>query len=207
MIACPVDEFIPLPVTSRKKATGVEYAALRERAKAACNAAALLTESGYQDAPPDIDLTRVIAQTALRAVINGNAAQETQVNAALTTPEGCTYVDTILRAYDREVVKDAQRLRHYVTNKLIVEAENADPRIRMRALELLGKVSDVGLFTERTEITVNNRSTVELENSLREKLSTLLNKNTAEDAVILPPPPNIAQPQAKEMLSGLVGNA
>ena len=58
----------------------------------------------------------------------------------------------------------------------------------MRALELLGKVSDVGLFTERTEITVNNRSTVELENTLRDKLRRLMGTDTAEEAVILAPP-------------------
>jgi hypothetical protein len=58
----------------------------------------------------------------------------------------------------------------------------------MRALELLGKVSDVGLFTERTEITVNNRSTVELENTLRDKLRRLMGADTAEDATILAPP-------------------
>ena len=37
-----------------------------------------------------------------------------------------------------------------VTNKLVLESENPDPRIRMRALELLGKISDVGLFSEKS---------------------------------------------------------
>jgi hypothetical protein len=62
-----------------------------------------------------------------------------------------------------------------------------DARIRMKALELLGKISNVGLFTDRTEITVNNRSTVELEESLRDKIRKLVDKQNVEDAKILMP--------------------
>jgi hypothetical protein len=64
----------------------------------------------------------------------------------------------------------------------------------MKALELLGKVSDVGLFTERTEITVNNRSTVDLENSLRDKLRRLMGTEDAEEAVVLAPPVDLVTP-------------
>ena len=105
----------------------------------------------------------------------------------LNTPEGAIYVNSILSQYDMEVVKDARRLRNYVTNKLIIEAENPDARVRMRSLELLGKISDVGLFTERTEITVNNRSTVELENNLREKLRRLKEGDVSDATVIASP--------------------
>ena len=42
-----------------------------------------------------------------------------------------------------------------VTNKLLLESENDDPRIRIRALELLGKISDVGLFAEKSRVTLN----------------------------------------------------
>lgn len=202
MIECPVDEFIPLPTKPKKRHERIEYAEIRRRAKAACAAAALLSENGYKD-EPDIELTQALAQSTLRAVVNGNSVPAEQVAAALDTPEGCLYVETILHAYDLEVVKDAKRLRHYVTNRLILETENGDARIRMRALELLGKISDVGLFTERTEITVNNRSTVELENSLREKLRKLMNKDEAEDARIVLPPAKVDRtPDAREALAG-----
>ena len=62
-----------------------------------------------------------------------------------------------------------------VTNKLILESDNADPRVRIRALELLGKITDVGLFTEKTEITVTHQSTEELRKSLREKFNKIMN--------------------------------
>jgi hypothetical protein len=40
-------------------------------------------------------------------------------------------------------------------------------------LELLGKHSDVGLFTDRSEVTITHQTTDELRNKLREKLQKL----------------------------------
>jgi len=66
-------------------------------------------------------------------------------------------------------------VRHLVTNKLILETENPDPRVRIRALELLGKISDVGLFAEKSEVTVTHQSTDDLKAKLRKKLEKLVN--------------------------------
>jgi len=83
-------------------------------------------------------------------------------------------------------VESAVQVRHLVTNKLIEETENPDPRVRIRALELLGKISDVGLFTEKTEVTITHRTTDELRESLRSKLAKLVNPaDEAEDAIII----------------------
>jgi len=64
-------------------------------------------------------------------------------------------------------------VRHLVMNKLVQETENPDPRIRIRALELLGKITDVGLFTERSEVTVTHQTTDDLREKLRQKLLKL----------------------------------
>ena len=80
----------------------------------------------------------------------------------------------------------AAQIRHLVTNKLLIESENADPRIRIRALELLGKISDVGLFAEKSEVTITHQSTDDLREKLRSKLEKLVNPvEYAEDAVVL----------------------
>ena len=202
-IPCPVDDFVPLPTKTGAQKGAVGYKEMREKANAALRAAALLDKEGYHDMPQDGEFVRAITQSALRRVAENKPVPAEEVNVAVNTPIGALYVSSILTAYDMEVVKDSRRLRHSVTNKLIIETENADARIRMRALELLGKVSDVGLFTERTEITVNNRSTVELENSLREKLRKLMNKDEAEDARIVLPPAKVDRtPDAREALAG-----
>ena len=67
------------------------------------------------------------------------------------------------------------QIRHLVTNKLLLETENADQRVRMRALELLGKISDVGLFAEKSEVTITHQSTEDLRDKLRGKLEKLVN--------------------------------
>ena len=94
-------------------------------------------------------------------------------NIAKLTPESLIYARNILDEFGQQVVTRSVEIRHLVTNKLILESENPDARIRMRALELLGKISDVGLFTERTEVTITHQSTDDLKNSLREKLNRL----------------------------------
>jgi len=71
------------------------------------------------------------------------------------------------------VATHSAEIRNTVVNKLILETENADARIRIRALELLGKMTDVGLFTERKEITVTHQNADELREKLREKLEVL----------------------------------
>jgi len=78
-------------------------------------------------------------------------------------------------------VKSAQQMRTYVTNKLIAETANPDPRIRMKSLELLGKISDVGLFTDKTEITMRHRPTEELEQMLRERLTKVLEAEVVDN--------------------------
>ena len=201
MIECPSDEFVPLPIKAERST--LSYKELRKRAAAACRAAALLKEHDCVDAP-DLEMVQALALNAVRKVAKGEDVAAAEMASAMSTPEGALYVENILTAYDMEVVRDSKRLRNYVTNKLVMESENPDARIRMRALELLGKISDVGLFTERTEITVNNRSTVELENSLREKLLKLRDTGAIEDArIIVPPITAPSRPDVSKALQGL----
>ena len=47
---------------------------------------------------------------------------------------------------------------------------------RIRALELLGKVSEVALFTERLETTTSNKSSDEIRLELEQKIQSMFNK-------------------------------
>ena len=106
--------------------------------------------------------------------------------ASTLPPAALVATHGILTQFGHSVVESATQVRHLVTNKLIEETENPDPRVRIRALELLGKISDVGLFTEKTEVTITHRTTDELRESLRAKLEKLVKPaEEAEDAVII----------------------
>jgi hypothetical protein len=99
----------------------------------------------------------------------------------LSSPGMVVYLQSLLSEYDTMVVKSAQQMRTYVTNKLLAETANPDPRIRMKSLELLGKISDVGLFTDKTEITMRHRPTEELEQMLRERLTKVLEAEVVDN--------------------------
>ena len=108
--------------------------------------------------------------------------------AASLTPASLLMTNSILQEFGQSVVDSALQVRHLVTNKLLLESENADPRVRIRALELLGKISDVGLFAEKSEVTITHQSTDDLREKLRSKLEKLVNpveEEEIEDAVVL----------------------
>ena len=113
------------------------------------------------------DISDEAAETS-RAIFTG---QQTASDIDLSKPEVITHLGALLQEYDHLVVKSAAQLRTYITNKLILESANPDPRIRLKSLEMLGKISDVGLFTDKTEITMRHRPTEELEQLLRERLT------------------------------------
>ena len=55
----------------------------------------------------------------------------------------------------------------------------------MRALELLGKISDVALFAEKSEVTITHQSTDDLRDKLKTKLEKLVVGEVIEGAVII----------------------
>jgi hypothetical protein len=114
-----------------------------------------------------------------REVFIGNELASDQ---DLASPGMVVYLQSLLSEYDQVVVKSAQQMRTYVTNKLLKETDNPDPRIRMKSLELLGKISDVGLFTDKTEITMRHRPTEELEQMLRERLTKVLEAEVVDNS-------------------------
>lgn len=102
--------------------------------------------------------------------------------AVLNHPASVQHLVHMLQEYDHDVVAEAKQLRRYVTNKLLEESGGVDSRQRMKALELLGKISDVGLFAEKTEVTIKNVSADDLEDQIKNKLLKLLGQGTVVDA-------------------------
>lgn len=98
----------------------------------------------------------------------------TTKKASTLTPASLVLTNNILKEFGQSVVESATHIRHLVTNKLLLETENPDPKVRIRALELLGKMSDVSLFAEKSEVTVTHQSTDDLREKLRAKLNKLV---------------------------------
>jgi hypothetical protein len=162
---------------------------LYERVKATAHTADILAGLGMQIDPPsnsDNDTAATLAasyaadpEKTSRAVSNARAAT--------MTPASRIQPRSILDEFGTAVVRHSVEIRHLVTNKLLLESENPDPRVRIRALELLGKISDVGLFTERSEVLITHQSTDDLRKKLREKFNRILDNDRPDvvDAVMV----------------------
>ena len=162
---------------------------LADRIAAAAETTKLLAEHGLEIEATSEDRTNAAAlATAFAEDPIATTKKATPRRTAVLTPATLLLTDRILKDFGHSVVKNSIQIRHLVTNKLIEETENPDARIRIRALELLGKVSDVGLFAEKTEVTVTHQTTDDIRDRLRDKLTKLVDvtpDEDIEDAVVL----------------------
>tara|TARA_R110000751_G_scaffold264130_4_gene363285 strand:- start:353 stop:976 length:624 start_codon:yes stop_codon:yes gene_type:complete len=160
---------------------------LTARAAAAGKTAIDLAEHGL-DVEPTKEDKDVATKISLAYAHNPKATSKkvTDKKIATLTPASLVLTGAILSEFGQSVVQSSLQIRHLVTNKLLLETENPDPRVRIRALELLGKVSDVGLFAEKSEVTITHQSTDDLRTKLREKLQMLsAPMEVVRDAVVI----------------------
>jgi hypothetical protein len=145
--------------------TDEEITDIREKAMRAFNTVEFLRANGLDDA--ETVVTQEDRKTA-RSVMMDNP---TTTLADINTPGKALMLKALLDEYDFDVVRNAQQLRSYIKLKLLEKSDCGDSKIEMKALEMLGKLSDVGAFTERVEINITHRTTEELENELASKLA------------------------------------
>ncbi len=152
----------------------LSYMDLRARAEAACETIKELEAHGLEINPTEED--NDVAATLLTSYaedMEKTSKTVTHTRTSEMTPAALLQTNAILKEFGQLIATHAAEVRNTVVNKLILETENPDGRIRIRALELLGKMTDVGLFTERKEITVTHQNADELREKLREKLEVL----------------------------------
>ena len=160
---------------------------LKDRMESAANTAKELSKHGLEVEPTKEDKD-VAAKLAVAYADNPvkTSKKVTPKRVAALTPASLILTNSILQEFGRSVVESSVQIRHLVTNKLLLETDNPDPRVRIRALELLGKISDVGLFAEKSEVTITHQSTDDLREKLRSKLAKLVNpEEEVENAVII----------------------
>jgi hypothetical protein len=89
-------------------------------------------------------------------------------------------IGTMLREYNNPIVADAAELRLVVTNKLLDLATCGDPRIEIKAAEMLGKISDVGLFSDKTEITVTYNNVADIDEAIKDKIRKMMRMHAVD---------------------------
>lgn len=88
----------------------------------------------------------------------------------LELPEEVRNVVSMVTAFQWKFVEQANELRSMAVTKIVKETEHPDARIRLKALEMLGKVTEVALFTDRVEVKREDLSDEELESRIKAKL-------------------------------------
>jgi hypothetical protein len=130
--------------------------------------------------PPEITL-----EDAAKTAELLEKAVKTQNKSALGSPPVAFAAREFLRVYSGRIAAEMSDVRAALTNKLLELANCGDPRFELKALELLGKHSDIALFTERSEVTVTYKNSSDLESAIKERVKRLLNAKdiTPENAV------------------------
>ena len=101
---------------------------------------------------------------------------------AMQVPEEIRSTVAMVSTYQWKFLEQAESLRSMAVTKIIQETDHPDARIRLKALELLGKVTEVALFTDRVEVKHTEMSDEELTDRIREKLSRYMGKVDIVDA-------------------------
>ena len=85
-----------------------------------------------------------------------------------------------LKSYGQHLAFDVAQARAAITHKLMEIADCGETKYELKALELLGKHSDIGIFTERSEITINYKTPEALEEAIKERVKRLLNADVVD---------------------------
>lgn len=156
------EQTVPIPTDFAPE----EVSDLLTRTKVAFNTASFLIANGL-DADPrkDREETKTAAREAVRQFTGSPVAKRRPMNA-----KTALWLNDLFHRYNNEIVEDTATLKTYVVTRLVEESDGEKATDRLRALEDLGKLSQLGLFSDKIEVSVNNKSTDELKEELAKKL-------------------------------------
>lgn len=159
----PSDEY-PVPFGTEDE----ELDSFADKLASIANTADLLEELG---APPEVARGDFTDEKKLL----DKALKEQTITPLKKSLPAALGASAFLKAYGQARAFDVDQIRAALTNKLLEIADCGEVKYELKAIELLGKHSDIGLFTERSEVTVNYSNPENLENAIKERVKRLLN--------------------------------
>jgi hypothetical protein len=169
-------------ITNREGFMKLDAASSEEVLSAQVETQAWLKELGVET---DEELATNKEKTAAREAFGAIAtvADDTDTKeklVALKTPAAVRHLVGMLTAYDWEFVQQAKEIRGYTVSQLLEETKSPNANIRLKALIALGKVTEVGLFTEKIEVKKTDLTEEEIDKKLKEKLAKFMDIEDAE---------------------------
>lgn len=125
-----------------------------------------------------------VADTFNALIKSDPRAKEKLLN--LDLPEEIKSAVGMVTAYQWKFVEQAENLRSMAVSKIVKEIEHPDARIRLKALEMLGKVTEVALFTDRIAVKNEDVTDEELDARIKEKLGKYMGVVDVVDVEELP---------------------
>ena len=119
---------------------------------------------------------------------NADTTEQKASLAELKTPAAVRHLTGMLAAYDWQFIDMAQEIRGYTVAKLVEETKSPNANIRLKALIALGKVTEVGLFTEQIEVKKVEMSDAEVEQRIKDKLAKFMGVIDVVDVSVNPEP-------------------
>jgi len=167
----------PVVEATGKDVSGLDRATPDQILNAQVNTTKWLEKLGVEDDHKILQEAEAkAARTVFAALTNNTAPAETKNQLTLLkTPESVRHLVTLLSAYDWEFVEQAKQMRGMAVAKIIEETNHPDARIRLKAIEMLGRVTEVALFTDRLEVKKADMTDAEIDKKLQDKLDILLN--------------------------------
>ena len=167
----------PVVEATGKDVSGLDRATPDQILNAQVNTTKWLEQLGVEDDQKILQEAEAkAARTVFAALTNNTPPAETKTQLTLLkTPESVRHLVTMLSAYDWEFVEQAKQMRGMAVAKIIEETNHPDARIRLKAIEMLGRVTEVALFTDRIEVKKTDMTDAEIDKRLQDKLDTLLN--------------------------------
>jgi hypothetical protein len=170
----PTDEY---PVPQKVKTQPTKSHSDNLRAKA--NTAMLLKELDA-DLGSSTDEEKQEALELFQQIDGTPPDKETQAkqSEAATEPGIALALGGYISYYDQQVIADKIQLRNIAINRLLEMSKDDDQKIAIKAVELIGKASD--LFTDHQEITITHKNSAELQEAIRERIKQLMEMNTID---------------------------
>ena len=158
----------PIPINAKPQ-TGSTY---EERLKVAGNTAMLLKELGVDDDLSPEEDAQAKKMIARLKPADGKPSVPSPEEKELKNVSVALKIGGYLNEYEKQIVADKIQVRTVVVNRLMEISQDDDNKVALKALELLGKASD--LFTERSEITITHKTSDELKVAIKERIAQLM---------------------------------
>jgi len=168
-------EFHPEVVDATAEVLSFEKADTATTIDAKVKTAQWLKDLELDDEEVETKADAEAARKSFASIVTGQSVATTQQALAnVKAPAAVQHLVGMLTAYDWAFVEQAKELRGYAVAQILEEVKHPDARIRLKALDMLGKVTEVALFTERVEVKKTQMTDTELETRIKEKLNRFM---------------------------------